>query len=522
MTLTRLAQWTGALLVTALAGCTGSIAGGDQPPGSRPGGSSPSGPSAGAPGAAGLAPLRRLSVREYTRTVRDLFGLGAVPPTDFGIDQDAGGYAVGSPVSTSLDVERLMDAADQVATAAAARLPALLPCNPAPADGAGQDSCARQFIVQFGRRAFRRPLTSDEIEDLGAVYRSHRAPEVGGGFSDAIQGVVAAMLVAPQFLYHLERGTSPTIRDGGALRFGAHEMASRLSYALWGSMPDDQLFREADAGRLATAEQIEQQARRLLADPRAADAISDFHLQWLDVDGLPLAPPKDPRFKDYTPVLTRAMLDETARFTSEMVLSADGNLARLLTANPAVTDPALARVYGLAGPGTPEASQRAGVLTQASFLAMHADAGESNPVRRGAAVTRRLLCIEVEPPTNVDIPQPQPPAPGLTTRQRFAMHALNPCATCHQVTDPIGFAFENYDAVGAWRTTDQGKPVDASGSLRLASGEVKFNNAVDLARALSQASEVQDCVATQWLRYLLRRSEGDGDRASLRAASDAL
>jgi hypothetical protein len=512
----------GAALLAALAavGCTGTI-GGDPGgetggPGPSPTGSSPDRPSGSpAANAPGPAPLRRLSIREYNRTVRDLLGLGAVPPTDFGIDQDAGGFSVGAPVSTAVDAARLLEAADQLAAGAAARLAGLLPCAPAISDPAAQETCARQFLIQFGRRAFRRPLGPDEVNDLLAVYRSHRAPELGYLFADAIQAVVSAMLVSPQFLYHLELGAQAPVKEGGIIRFNAHEMASRLSYGLWGSMPDESLFKEADAGRLATPDQIEQQARRMLADPRAAEAIADFHLQWLDVDGLPAAPPKDPRFKDYTPALARAMLDETVSFATAAVLGGRGGLEKLLTGTSISLDPALARLYG-----APDPTQRAGVLTQASFLAMHADSGESNPVRRGAAVSRRLLCTEVEPPANMDIPQPQAPAPGLTTRERFAMHALNPCATCHQVTDPLGFAFESYDAVGAYRTTDQGKPVDASGSIRLASGELKFKNAVELARGLAQAKEVQDCLATQWLRYLLRRTERGGDQASLQAVSE--
>jgi hypothetical protein len=151
---------------------------------------------------------------------------------------------------------------------------------------------------------------------------------------------------------------------------------------------------------------------------------------------------------------------------------------------------------------------------------MHAESGESHPVKRGASILRRLLCTEVEPPANVEVPQPQAPAPGLTTRERFAIHAMNPCASCHRLTDGIGFAFENYDAIGAYRTTDQGKPVDASGSIALPSGTISFKNAVELAGALARTPEVQDCVATQWMRFFLRRNELRGDQASLQAATD--
>jgi hypothetical protein len=121
----------------------------------------------------------------------------------------------------------------------------------------------------------------------------------------------------------------------------------------------------------------------------------------------------------------------------------------------------------------------------------------------------------------MDVGQPKPPAPNLTTRERFAEHAMNPCASCHRLTDPIGFAFENYDAVGAWRTTEQGKKVDASGTLPLSDGDLKFTNAVELARGLAGAKDVRDCLATQWLRYFTRRNESAGDTASLQAAGEA-
>jgi hypothetical protein len=525
-----------ALVVIAVcsASCSGYISkdsspGGSSAPGA--GGSSPSGgggaaPTPDAPNVPGPAPLRRLTIAEYDRTVRDLLGDTSGAGREFAIDQDAGGFRAGGPVSTALDASRLLEAADSLASGAAARLQTLLPCPTVPTDLGAQSDCARQFIVQFGRRAFRRPLGPDEVNDLLAVYTAHRGPAIGSAFPEAIKAVLSAMLVSPNFLYHLELGTAPPLRDGGVLRFNAHEMASRLSYSLWGTMPDDQLFREADAGRLLTPEQLEQQARRMLKDPRAAEAIADFHLQWLDIDGLPDAPPKDARFKDYTPALVQAMLDETSAFARE-IMTSSGSLATLLTGTSTTVDPALARLYGVAVTGTGpqrvtlDATQRAGILTQASFLAMHAETGESHPVKRGATVLRRLLCIEVEQPPNLNVPQPQQPAPGLTTRERFAMHAMNPCATCHQLTDPIGFAFESYDAVGAYRTTDQGKPVDASGTLVLPSGEIRFKDAVELVHAFAGNKDVEACVATQWLRYLLRRSELRGDQSSLQAATDA-
>ena len=510
------------LLAIGCLGCTGRISqdgasdvpSGNKPPGAMTGGKGGSStPPPMGPNAPGAAPLRRLTVREYGNTLRDL--LGASPTGDLGVDQDAAGFAVGGPVTTSGDAARLLDAAEQLAAGAATKIGSLVPCAPVPADAAGQGECAKKFIAQFGRRAFRRPLGPDEAADLFAVYTAHRGGDINYPFDQAIRSVVAAMLTSPFFLYRAEGASLPPIKEGGLVRFNPHELASRLSYTLWGSMPDDQLFAEVDAGRLGTPDQIEAQARRMLKDPKARDAIADFHLQWLYVDGLPREPPKDPKFASYTPALVTAMLAETADFANQ-VFAGDGKLERLLTAPWTPTDPALAKLYG-----APDPAQRAGVLTQASFLAMHATATDTNPVRRGAVVLRRLLCNDVQPPVNMDVGQPKPPAPGLTTRERFAEHAMDPCATCHRLTDPIGFAFENYDAIGAWRTTEQGKKVDATGTLALSDGDLKFDDAVGLARGLAGARDVRQCLATQWLRYFTRRNESAGDTASLEAASDA-
>jgi hypothetical protein len=540
MTLRPIPPGAALLAVLWTSACTGSIQSGDtsptgdtgSPTSRTPGQTGPQGtattslPAANTPNVPGPAPLRRLSKREYNNTIRDLLGLATAPANDFGSDQDRGGFAIGGPVTTSADVSKIVDAADQLSLAAADKIGTLVPC-PGATDPAAQTACAHQFITQFGRRAYRRPVTTEEADLLFAVYTAHRAPEIGFQFADAIRSVVAAMLSSPQFIYRAELGGEKPIKDGNLIRFNSYEMASRLSYGLWSTMPDDLLSQAADQGKLSTPEQIDAQVRRMLADPRAKEAITDFHLQWLDIDGLPNEPPKDARFATYTPALVQAMMKETIDFVSDAVLGAkgSGNFDKLLTSSTSFMDPALGTLYGAnatAGQAvTLDPSQRAGILTQASFLSMHASATESHPVKRGATVTRRLLCIDVQPPPNMDVGMPAMPAPGLTTRDRFAMHAEQACATCHKLTDPVGFAFENYDAIGAWRTMDQGKPVNASGSIALKAGVLSFNNAIELAKGLAQSNEARECMATQWMRFLTRRTELLGDQASLDVATDA-
>jgi hypothetical protein len=229
--------------------------------------------------------------------------------------------------------------------------------------------------------------------------------------------------------------------------------------------------------------------------------------------------------------MAQSMLAETGAFVSDLFLGpkATGSLEMLFTSRSTFVDATLAKIYGVSGvtgtvlqPVTLDANQRAGILTQASFLTMHGATDGSFPVRRGAQVYRRLFCREIELPDNVQVVAPPDALPGQTTRQRFAAHAMNACAGCHALLDPIGFAFENYGGLGEYRTTDNGQPVDATGTLPfLAAGPLPFKNAVEMLTGLAKDQQVRDCVATQWTRYILRRREAPGDLASLQQAQAA-
>ena len=306
-------------------------------------------------------------------------------------------------------------------------------------------------------------------------------------------------------------------------------MASQLSYSFWATMPDDRLFQLADTDKLQTADQIQAEVRRMIIDPKAKDTYADFATQWLSLTQLPTAL-KDPSLNFSAP-MAQSMLAETGAFVSDLFLGpkATGSLEALLTSRSTFVDATLAKIYGVSGvtgtalqPVTLDASQRAGILTQASFLTMHGATDGSFPVRRGAQVYRRLFCREIELPDNVQVVAPPAALPGQTTRQRFAAHAMNACAGCHALLDPIGFAFENYGGLGEYRTTDNGQPVDATGTLPfLAAGPLPFNNAVEMVTGLAKDQQVRDCVATQWTRYILRRREAPGDLASLQQAQAA-
>jgi hypothetical protein len=516
-------------------GCVGSIdqAGGSSPtnpsgsgPGGRipgePGSGPPTGPGAGvSPGGLpsdadsvpGPAPLRRLTRFEYENTVRDLLGLTTVPKkgiAGFSADQESAssGYVRGGAVTAAPDARVLMQAAEELAGAALQQVSSLLPCSPLPTAAAEQDACADKFVASFGRRAYRRPLTDAEVKDLRDLYRAQRTPEAGADFQQAVGNVITAMLQSPYFLYRWEVGAAAPIKDGLLVRFNQHETASRLSYLIWASMPDDKLFEAADTGKLATADQVAAQARRLLADM-----------------------PKDPSLTDvYTPEVAQAMLRETREFVASVFQGpkADGKLETLMTAQASFANAALAKIYGLPNvtgadlkPVSYNPAERAGLFTQGTFLSMKADAIDSHPIKRGDTMLNKVLCIPLEVPASIMVPPLPEPQPGQTTRERVSIHSEAACATCHKLIDPIGFAFENYDAIARYRATEEGKPVDASGVFPLGSGALTFKNAVELLPQLARTPEARDCMVTQWWRYALRRNEAQTEEPSMKLVREA-
>ena len=482
---------------------------------------------------AGPQAMRRLTLLEYSNTIRDLLGEGmpAGRGAGFAVDIPSPvGFLTGAKITSSVDAKQFGDASDKLAASAVARFADILPrgCHPAPAGATAEDNCARMFIKQFGQRAYRRPVTTAEETDLFNFYKALRAPDSAATFPDAIKEMIAGIIQTPQFLYRWELGEAP-IKDGPLYRFNNWEIASRLSYLLWATMPDAALFTAAQSGELQNLDRIAQEARRMLADPKAKDGIRDFHLQWLDVEGLPDMQ-KDPSFTNYTPQVATSMINETAELANAILWGpqATGKLADLFSTSSSFIDARLARVYGVPNvtgdnfrqvPLNP--AQRAGVLTHGSFLASHADADLSHPVKRGVAVLRNVLCVDIPDPDGLEIPELPAPKAGQTTRERYAGHQVGFCATCHVKIDSVGFAFENYDATGAFRTTEQMKPVDSSGAITLPSGEIKFDKGIDLVKAIASTRELRECVTRQWLRFVLRRHEVPEEAGSVKALAGA-
>lgn len=494
----------------------------------------------GAPAVA-WSPVRRVSRVEYDNMVRDLLGDTTRPASGFapespmavGVNLDSNTYA---GVST-LIAQQYIQAADSLAEAVvsdSARLSAILPCQ------TQDDACARQFIATFAGRAFRGQLDGDESAALFSLYSTVRTQL---DFAAGIQALVAAVLESPRFLYVLELGNGqPT---GSAVPLAQPEVAGRLAFFLWRSVPDAALMEAASAGQLATADQVRGQAVRMLADPKAKDAIDDFTTQWLELESTSTKG-KDTQFSAWNanPKLGQEMKDETLTNVSELVLSANGSLTTLLTSPSSYIDGDLASFYGVS-PGSgasvavddpalaPGASQfapttlphRAGILTNGSVLATQAHTSLPSSVLRGKLVREDILCDTLRPP-----PPGVPPAPtsvpeGGTTRSEFEGHASIPgCVTCHQYMDPIGLGFGHFDATGAYQTSDANglsgvfPAIDATGQVNAMSpGELStsFDGATDLATKLAASTQVRQCFALQEFRYALGRIESPEDACSL-------
>jgi hypothetical protein len=471
----------------------------------------------------GLSTLRRLTRRQYDNAIRDLLGIEANAVERFDADERVGPFSSNSIIPvTERGVEQYMSAAEDLAQLAVdTRLAELLPCDPATD---GEVTCARAFIDSFGRRALRRPLSEADIALYEAVYNLGADQ---GGFASGIQLVLEAMLQAPDFLYLLEFGGADP--PGNLVALQGYELASRLSFFLWSSTPDDELLDAAET--LHDPDVLAEQARRMLQDPKARATIGAFHAQWVglgNVGELFKDPELFPTFDDTT---REALAAETARFAEHVFFEGDGRLQTLLTAPYTLIDEPLFSIYGLpvpAGhdPATPvmlDPTQRGGILTQPGFLAVHAHHNQTSPVHRGVAIRRNFLCQELPPPPPDVDNTPPPIDPNTTTKERFEQHKADPsCAGCHILIDDVGLAFEHYDAIGAWRTLDGVGQVDASGEVVGADdADGVFYGAMELSEKLAASTAGRQCAAQQWFRFALGRSTGDDDACAMSQMYDA-
>jgi hypothetical protein len=539
-------------MLIATTGCVGRI--GDKGPGSGAGSGSGSGsPGSGAgPGAgsgagpATVAPLcgagtpqpallparvRRLTVREMAGTLTDLLGADAgARASMLEPDSRASGYSTGVERTVTAGFAGSLKTVAE-ATAAAFRTTVKAPQFAASctASDSAARSCADTFVRDFCGRAFRRPLADDEATALLAVFDAGRATGTDGNVADrfaaGLEYTMRAILQSPEMVYRTELGP-PSGAPGSPAALTAYELASALSYTLLASPPDAALMQAAGAGQLATPAQIAAQARRLVTDhaDRFGPQLREFVLEWLAIDlGAPQWQKNTTLYPNVSDATRTALAQETSLYLDDWVAGAP-TLPALLTTPATFVSADNAGIYGLGMSSSTfskvslDPTRRAGILTQPAFLGTYAHTDASSPVMRGTAMMRKFFCMEPPPvPANVPPLPPVDKSKAQTTRQRYEAHTQSAfCAACHTQIDAFGFVFENYDAVGAYRTQENNVMVDASGAIMgTPHSDRAVTGGVAMASALASSVDVNVCVARQLYRFSLGNREADDQTCSL-------
>lgn len=449
--------------------------------------------------------LPRLTHHQWALAAQQLLQLPAAPDVSHFVTDPAtasGFDNLGGNLDVSPDLWKdYQSASERVAQDVAA--------NPDQLKKLGLEPAGSAFVTALVERAFRRPPTQPELKRYLDLFAS--APTLLPGRDAANAGaelVITALLQSPHFVYRPELDNLPD--EHGNVQLSDHEIAARLSFALWDSPPDEALAAAARAGMLHDADSLLAQAKRMLEAPPAADKLLDFHKQWLG-----LAAYETMKLDDQAVGAT--LYDETERFVRDVVYEHDGSLSDLLLADFTYVNKVNAPLYDLTDASsfgdelqrvTLDATKRRGFLMQAGFLAAHS--GATAPILRGVFIVRKLLCSGLPPPPKFG----QQVLQGTTRRERVnSITGPGTCgAGCHAtMINPAGFPFEYFDDSGRYRTTDSGEPVDGSGSYTFASGTVSYTSPVEWASILAQSREAHDCYARQWLQYGLGRLATDAD-----------
>jgi len=483
----------------------------------------------------GQVTVRRLNRTEYNHTMRDLVGVDVRPADEFPADDTGYGFDnIGDVLSLPpVLFEKYLAAAGKVLDRAIATNTAAPPpshtriffTQPSAPTPAARLEAAQGIVQRFATRAFRRPVTAEETERLLDFYRA--AATDGATFEASVKAALHAVLVSPQLLFRGEPQPATGARPANVF-IDEFALASRLSYFLWSSMPDDELFALASAGQLRR--HLAAQVRRMLRHEHATALVENFAGQWLELRKLDEMTPDATEFPAFNPALRTAMRRETELFFTRL-LREDRSVLECLDARWTYANAALARHYGLpevAGEDLQlvslEGTPRGGLLTHASILTLTSNPTRTSPVKRGKWVLDNLLGTPPPPPAPDVPPLDESNQSKLTgsLRQRMEQHRADPlCASCHTLMDPIGFAFENYDGIGAWRTEDGGFPIDPAGTL--ASGE-SFQGPEELRRILmtTRRTEFVRCLSSKLLTYALGRGLEYYDRCALDEITGAL
>ncbi len=482
------------------------------------------------------APLQMLNEFELRNTLRQLLGAVAAEVL---IPTGARGLYRGALLIDQLP-SRWEDTAWQIAAEAVRNVEGLTGCAPPQQD----DACARAFIGTFGARAYRRPLEAQEVASLATLYDSAKAES----FTAGIEVVLAAMLQHPSLLYRVEAGVADSVANQPALRrLSPYEVAQRLSYNFWGSMPDAALFAAAAAGELDSAEGVRAHAERMLLDERSTPMFADFVGQWLFTDYLGSVPKDSERYASYTPEIPALLKQELQLFVQNLVRNG-GDLNALFSADYGFLDAKLAAFYGVPGVFNeqltqtvlPPAAQRFGLLTFAGLLSIEgtiqgvslAGASRTYPIGRGRFIRQRLACEGVPPPIANATSLAGVPEKIEALNQRFGgsedtpprlffeeVTSSNPvCKTCHAMLEPLGFVLERYGADGLPRQLD----IDAAPAIQSGTyannGDANpdlvgdYASPAELSKALAESPGVKACLSDHWLQYSLGRALAEADR----------
>jgi len=475
----------------------------------------------------GQVTMRRLNRSEYNLTIRDLVGVSFRPAEDFPADDVGNGFDNVAEVLSlpTLLMEKYLDSAERIVAAALAD-------NELRRQLLGRDSLRevtdeleiQELLQRFATRAFRRPVGDDEVTGLVSLYRNERQADVPA--DEAIALPLVAILTSPHFLFRLEStgDTATEIRE-----LTDHELATRLSYFLWSSMPDEQLMALAEQQQLAAPKTLDGEVERMLASPKSVALLENFVAQWLQLRDLGKIAPDPERFPAFSESLRQAMLTETQLF-AQAILREDRSVLEFLDADYSYVNEQLATHYGITGVQGPEFrkvsftdERRGGILTQASILTLTSNPTRTSPVKRGKWILENMLGTP-----------PPPPPPGVqelqegqtellgSLRERMEQHRADPnCAVCHTKMDALGFGFENFDAVGAWREMDGRFPIDPSGSLP---GNQQFQGPAQLRRILRDQRRDQflRCLTEKMLMYALGRELQSFDRCATDEIVDQL
>ena len=459
--------------------------------------------------APGPAPVRRLTRFEIGRSLADIMGTDPALVDDLPPDEESDGYDNSSAAYSvsPLHAEKLLDLGESAAAALIAdggRLRGFAACDPT-ADGA---DCLSAFIRALGEQLWRRALDDGEVSDLAALSAAAGATDPRAG----VTAVIAAMVQSPGFVYRAEAPAST-----GA-KLPAAALATRLAFLVTSSAPDGALLAAVADGSLGTSAGLSAETERLLATPHAAEAFEHFVNEWWELDSLPAVEKDTSLFRDWNDTLPAAFAEETRRFLDD-AWQKGPTLQRLFTGATTYADINLADFYGYPLPSQPgfqpiavDPAHAAGLFSQGAFLATHAKADQTSPVLRGKFVRSRLFCDPPGPPPSNLVITPPIVDPRKSTRERFQEHTADAfCAGCHQLMDPIGFAFEHYDATGRWRDIDAGMPVDATGNLTETDVDGPIDGVQQLTAKLLKSAQVENCVATQWFRWAFGRTEQTPD-----------